>query len=763
MIDFILKNFSQLIVTILIQSTIILAFFLVLSNFLFKNKHVSKYNFLFLGLLLIFLGPIISSKLNIPKFNLPIIPQYSESTFTPKVKSENTESLELNSNKNEISEDKIDLKQANQNENVTIKPLDKPLIITNKNYSTFDNISLLKVALILWFAIFLFLSFKTILGYFKIKKIIYQSTPLLNQEILSKVGIAIRTLKINSQPIVLISEYTGSPFVAGFSSPKIIVPKLLLENYDESSFNSILFHELAHIKRNDVLIGLIQILIQNLLWFHPLIYFYNREMNYSREEICDNYSLTHHQPKCYASILTKLAEAQINNKANLSGINYMVSSKSELFNRIKNILNPNRKNSTNMSRLDILSIILILMITTCIISQVQVIKAEDNIKTKDTIAENKNLLDQLITINIDQNSSLSDIKSSLGKINNLNIKLHPSLNSIKDSKIKSFLICANKMLLKDFLVWIKSTMNIEYEIIEDQIIFCAPSMKNKIDINYSLESFSIKKLLDLKKTDDGKENYNTLTADNIKELIFDKISRDTWDDSLGTSIEIMGDNLFITHNKETLKNIQKFLSELEQAISEENNPNYLPNYEKRVDLTENSILELLNKNVSVNYQNKKFIEILEDISKNNRLSISYIFESDQLIEKLSHEKINFEATQKTLSQTLSDLLKIYSLNSQIINGAYFISAKNYFEKILTLERYNVKALCKRESCTTDTIKDLIISKINRNSWDAENGSSVVSNSGNLLIQTNHQNHELIRKFLKDLLAGKVKMDIPENN
>jgi hypothetical protein len=57
-----------------------------------------------------------------------------------------------------------------------------------------------------------------------------------------------------------------------------------------------------------------------------------------------------------------------------------------------------------------------------------------------------------------------------------------------------------------------------------------------------------------------------LNADNIKELIIDKICRDSWDESFGTSIEVVKNTLLITHNKNTLKEVKQFLSKLEFEI-----------------------------------------------------------------------------------------------------------------------------------------------------------------------------------------------------
>lgn len=483
-------------------------------------------------------------------------------------------------------------------------------------------------------------------------------------------------------------------------------------------------------------------------------------MNFSREEVCDNYSLKHHQPKCYASILTTLAESQIN-KNKFSGVNSMISSKSELFDRVKNILNPKRSISVSMKPIDLLSSSLILLISIFIIGSLQLVEAEEKKQNEMTRVAEKDFLGQKVTLDFNHATSINEIKNILIKNYKLDIKLHDSLKSIKNISLQPFNLHAKDMPLTEVLTWIKSTLNIDNTLINNQIIFCSSSMKDKIDINYFSESYSLSYFLALGNSAKQNNKDSFLKIEDYRELIIDKIGRDSWDENFGKSIEILGDKLLVTHNKETQKNIRNFLSELENISREENDPKFAPTYNKIENLIDKSIQESLKKKVSFKFANKNFIDVLEEISKSNNLSIAYLLDSSKTFETLSHEKINLEADNKELSQILNELLENYSLEGQIINGAFFISSASYFENTLTLERYNVKLICKNESCTADTIKEVIVSKLNRSSWDSKNGTSIVSINGILLVETNHKTHELIREFLKELLAGKVNISLPE--
>jgi beta-lactamase regulating signal transducer with metallopeptidase domain/tetratricopeptide (TPR) repeat protein len=49
----------------------------------------------------------------------------------------------------------------------------------------------------------------------------------------------------------------------------------------------ILAHELVHVRRGDAYVGVLQMIVQVLWWFHPLVWWMNREMCRRREQCCD--------------------------------------------------------------------------------------------------------------------------------------------------------------------------------------------------------------------------------------------------------------------------------------------------------------------------------------------------------------------------------------------------------------------------------------------------------------------------------------------
>jgi hypothetical protein len=83
---------------------------------------------------------------------------------------------------------------------------------------------------------------------------------------------------VTSQPI--------GPAVFGFVRPVVVLPSSLLQDRSPG-LTPILSHELIHIRRGDPFFAVIQVLAQCVWWFHPLIWWANREASRERERACD--------------------------------------------------------------------------------------------------------------------------------------------------------------------------------------------------------------------------------------------------------------------------------------------------------------------------------------------------------------------------------------------------------------------------------------------------------------------------------------------
>ncbi|MGB3468327.1 MAG: M56 family metallopeptidase [Cyclobacteriaceae bacterium] len=88
-----------------------------------------------------------------------------------------------------------------------------------------------------------------------------------------------------------LSTKVQSPVLIGYFKPMILVPLGFFGELSPREVESILLHELAHIKRHDYLHLLIQQTINMLLFYHPAIWLLSRVIDQERENACDDYVL----------------------------------------------------------------------------------------------------------------------------------------------------------------------------------------------------------------------------------------------------------------------------------------------------------------------------------------------------------------------------------------------------------------------------------------------------------------------------------------
>jgi bla regulator protein BlaR1 len=106
-------------------------------------------------------------------------------------------------------------------------------------------------------------------------------------------------LGITRSIALLESGLARTPMVIGHLKPVILVPVGLLTALSPQAIEAILIHELAHIKRRDHLVNMLQSVMEILFFFNPAVLWISTLIRTERENCCDD-----------------LAVAQDHNKAN---------------------------------------------------------------------------------------------------------------------------------------------------------------------------------------------------------------------------------------------------------------------------------------------------------------------------------------------------------------------------------------------------------------------------------------------------------------
>ncbi len=88
-------------------------------------------------------------------------------------------------------------------------------------------------------------------------------------------------------PIVA-SPWVSVPSVIGCLQAMVLLPVSVLTNLPARQIEAILAHELAHVRRYDYLINLLQTALETLLFYHPATWWVSRQIRHERENCCDD-------------------------------------------------------------------------------------------------------------------------------------------------------------------------------------------------------------------------------------------------------------------------------------------------------------------------------------------------------------------------------------------------------------------------------------------------------------------------------------------
>ena len=108
-----------------------------------------------------------------------------------------------------------------------------------------------------------------------------------------------------------VADLLDSPITAGCWRPIVLVPTALVSGMPPDLLEALLAHELAHIKRHDYLVNLVQSAIEIVLFYHPSVWALSRRIRIEREQIADDLAVDMlGQPQRLAKALSELDRFQ---------------------------------------------------------------------------------------------------------------------------------------------------------------------------------------------------------------------------------------------------------------------------------------------------------------------------------------------------------------------------------------------------------------------------------------------------------------------
>ena len=114
-----------------------------------------------------------------------------------------------------------------------------------------------------------------------------QATRITEVSALAVLEDACRQMRVRIPPMLAESAYVHSPVVHGLWPSRILLPAGFTSRFSPDELRFIFLHELAHLKRRDLLVNWVVTLLQMVYWFNPLVWLGFARWRVDRELACD--------------------------------------------------------------------------------------------------------------------------------------------------------------------------------------------------------------------------------------------------------------------------------------------------------------------------------------------------------------------------------------------------------------------------------------------------------------------------------------------
>ena len=96
-----------------------------------------------------------------------------------------------------------------------------------------------------------------------------------------------RAMNLGHLPRLVVSTRVSEAIASGFFWPVIVFPAAWLAELPPAVIEAVLAHELAHVRRYDLWVNLLQRTLEAVLFFHPAVWWISRQVRCDREMCCD--------------------------------------------------------------------------------------------------------------------------------------------------------------------------------------------------------------------------------------------------------------------------------------------------------------------------------------------------------------------------------------------------------------------------------------------------------------------------------------------
>src|SRR5205814_2562903 len=168
--------------------------------------------------------------------------------------------------------------------------LNAPAASLEQKIANSPILSGLSIVVLLWAVVVLAIAVS--LGYaaMMVKRIVNRARPLDSEDWLAPLWEVSDRLSLEEPPRLLRSEDAKMPFACGVFTPTIVLPAEC-DTWSLDRRRAVLLHELAHVRRHDLIGHTLGRVACAVYWFHPLVWTAAKQLRSESERACDDLAL----------------------------------------------------------------------------------------------------------------------------------------------------------------------------------------------------------------------------------------------------------------------------------------------------------------------------------------------------------------------------------------------------------------------------------------------------------------------------------------
>ncbi len=194
----------------------------------------------------------------------------------------------------------------------------------------------------LWFVGILLLFFKLGTNFYLTNKLKNSKLHKYNSELIAILSDVRVKLGVTRKIEIYEAKAVTIPMVIGILKPVILIPATVLSGLSAEQLEIIIAHELAHLKRYDFTLNILQSFVEIVFFYHPAFWFLSAEIRQEREHCCDETAMQVNDDRLL--LVKTLTSIQVSTKT-LPLVMAFGRKKMSLLERVQHILGVNQKRS----------------------------------------------------------------------------------------------------------------------------------------------------------------------------------------------------------------------------------------------------------------------------------------------------------------------------------------------------------------------------------------------------------------------------------